>query len=279
MQSYYQRKEVAMRMSLRGTKLNYPPHFHASLEVVYIRRGHSTVLVGQTEYRLAPDDLLILFPHQIHAYRDDEALERVLLFIPLDTIPAFRDYVCAVLPDCPVVHDAAARYPRLIALFEDIHHARYGKIAHAETVLSAYLTAFVGLALPAFTLTPTAVCTTETVHTILHYCATHYREPLTVTALADALYMSRNAVSAIFSRQLHTGFNDYLNSLRIEEACHLLRTTKGTITEISAAVGFETIRTFNRAFARLQGCTPHEYRDAHTAKTDGQAGELSDARG
>ena len=78
--------------------------------------------------------------------------------------------------------------------------------------------------------------------------------------LADELHLHRSYLSSVFSRQLHISFNDYINALRIEDACHMLRSTNNTRTAIAATVGFETTRTFNRAFQRSYGMTPSEYR-------------------
>lgn len=267
MQVFYQYKENTMRMTLHGARLSYIPHFHPSLELVYVRRGHSTALAGKQEYRLEPDDLFIAFPHQIHGYRDDDAdLDRTLMFIPLNYIPAFKDQLCTALPACPVLH-GASQYPRLIELFEAIHEARYAGIPNAAEILSGYLTAFIGLLLPRLDLRPVAGQEFSTLHTILRYCADHYREPLTITRIADELHIHRNYVSSVFSQRLHISFNDYLNSLRIEDARKLLRTTNDTVTAISAAVGFETIRTFNRAFQRVCGMTPSDYREQKQKNT------------
>ena len=62
------------------------------------------------------------------------------------------------------------------------------------------------------------------------------------------------------SNKLKMGFNDYVNSLRISNACKQLIKSDASITEISENVGFNTLRTFNRAFMKQTGMTPSEYR-------------------
>ncbi len=261
MQIFYQYKENTMRMSLHGRRLSYIPHFHPSLELVYMRKGSSTALVDKQEYRLAQDDLFIVFPHQIHGYRDDsDDLDRVLMFIPLEYCPAFKEQLSAALPEHPILHQAS-RIPHLVDLFDPIHTARYAELPHGEQILGGYLTAFIGLLLSRLPLSPIHEAEWSTMHSILRYCAIHYREPLNTIRLADALHLNRNYVSSVFSQRLHISFNDYLNSLRIEDARQLLHNTNDTITDIAAAVGFETIRTFNRAFQRSCGMTPSAYRE------------------
>ena len=64
----------------------------------------------------------------------------------------------------------------------------------------------------------------------------------------------------MINSRLHIGFNDYVNSLRISSACKRLVKSDDTVTEISETVGFNTLRTFNRAFRKQMGMTPSEYR-------------------
>ena len=56
------------------------------------------------------------------------------------------------------------------------------------------------------------------------------------------------------------GFNDYINSIRVSNACKYLTKSDRSVTEISDLVGFNTMRTFNRAFQKQMGMTPSEYR-------------------
>lgn len=261
MSIYYQYKENTMRMSLHGKKLAYIPHFHPSLELVYVRRGNSTVLIDKQEYQLAADDLLLVFPHMIHGYRDDsDDLDRVLMFIPLEYCPAFKDQLCTTLPSCPVLHHVS-QLPHLVSLLDHIYAVRSTQPPYMKEILTGHLSAFIGLLLPHLPLETISDVGWSTMHSILRYCALHYREPLSVTQIADTLHLHRSYVSNIFSQRMHIRFTEYLNTLRIEEAKHLLRTTNQSITTITEAVGFETIRTFNRAFRRCCDMTPSEYRE------------------
>ena len=78
--------------------------------------------------------------------------------------------------------------------------------------------------------------------------------------LEKELHISKYYISHTLSSKLHMGFNDYVNSLRISNACRLLKKSDRSITEISDLVGFNTLRTFNCAFFKQMGMTPSEYR-------------------
>ena len=77
------------------------------------------------------------------------------------------------------------------------------------------------------------------------------------------LHISKYYISHLFSHKLNMRFNDYINSLRISDACRYLRHDTRSITEISELVGFSTLRTFNRAFIKQIGVTPSQYRKSN----------------
>ena len=69
--------------------------------------------------------------------------------------------------------------------------------------------------------------------------------------------------------RIYTGMKigDYINRLRIDEACSLLVTEDISVLDVSMRVGFESLRTFNRTFFRFAGETPTSFRNK---KSSGQ---------
>ena len=106
----------------------------------------------------------------------------------------------------------------------------------------------------------------KTIQNILDYCVEHYRESVTISAIAAALNLSESYVSHIFSDRLLISFRGYINSMRIHEAMRLIEEGKLSYTEIAYETGFGTIRTFNRAFSAHAGCTPSEYKIKESSK-------------
>ncbi len=63
-------------------------------------------------------------------------------------------------------------------------------------------------------------------------------------------------------------FVDYVNSMRVSEACRYLRRTQMDIAEIGALVGFNTQRTFNRVFLKQMKVSPTDYRKTRVGTVD-----------
>lgn len=267
-QARYQQPKNKLKISIKAKPLAYHTHFHNEIEVVYMIEGESTVLIDKTEYTLSSGDMVVIFPFQVHSYRNDVGSpHRILMIYHPDCAPAFRNILSGNAPDSPILKNASD-HPELLELLKSILRERKQKLAYYSEAELAYLSAFNASMLRYMPVSPVSDQGFSTVHTILHYCSVHYREPLTLAKLSSELHIHRSYISVIFSQRLRISFNDYLNSLRIDDARRLLSDTDDTITSISAAVGFETIRTFNRAFQRICGMTPSKYRDNHRAKKD-----------
>ena len=95
---------------------------------------------------------------------------------------------------------------------------------------------------------------------MIQYIMEHFQEPLTLETLARELHVNRYYVSNIFSGRLRTNFRRYLNHVRLEYAMQLMQTSSAPLIDIWAEAGFNSQRSFNRAFAEIMGMTPMEYR-------------------
>lgn len=84
---------------------------------------------------------------------------------------------------------------------------------------------------------------------------------LKLSDVARAVGSNRTYVSNIFNRVMQTTFYDYVNIHRVNYACHLLETTNDGLDVISLESGFNSMSTFLRAFNKIKGCTPTDYRN------------------
>lgn len=105
-----------------------------------------------------------------------------------------------------------------------------------------------------------SVGSNDLIYAVMTYLLSHFQEELTLGSVAEALGINKFALSKIFSSIFHTNFNQYLNEIRLNYASSLLENTDRRITDIYLEVGFESQRTFNRAFRQKYGRTPSEYR-------------------
>ncbi len=243
--------------------LDFPPHLHEDLELIYARRGGGTAYCNGYAYPLKAGSLFLAFPNQVHHYVGCKSGGYLLLILKPSDLLHFFDVFLKGLPKNACYTPPTEDPEKIGHCLEEAlaeHRAQSDPV-----VVSAYLTAVFGKLLPHLDIRQTAL-QKDCFSSILAFCAHHYLEPIGIEDLADELHISRSHISHIFSSRLHINFCDYLNSLRLQKALNLLQSEHISITEIASQSGFSTIRTFNRAFQKHFGASPSQYRRQNKEK-------------
>jgi AraC-like DNA-binding protein len=87
-----------------------------------------------------------------------------------------------------------------------------------------------------------------------------YARPLNVPAMARAAHASPSHFARRFRRAFGETPYAYLMTRRIERAKALLRGSDLSVTEVSLAVGCQSLGTFSARFHEIVGLTPTAYR-------------------
>lgn len=96
------------------------------------------------------------------------------------------------------------------------------------------------------------------------YMAQHYREPVSVQTIADAMNLHPKYLMRIFKKQCGTSLWGYLTRLRISHAQRLLITTDMKVLDVALESGFSSIAPFYTSFSvHSRGLRPLEYRRQH----------------
>lgn len=92
------------------------------------------------------------------------------------------------------------------------------------------------------------------------YMDNHYFEAIKIQDVADILHIHPNYLTQVFREKYKQPPKAYLNSLRLHHAALLLTLTDYPISTISDTVGFSNPYHFSRAFKKLFGDSPGNYR-------------------
>src|SRR5213595_19112 len=89
----------------------------------------------------------------------------------------------------------------------------------------------------------------------------HQAEPLSLGRVAQAANISRCYFCKMFKRATGMNFIDYLARVRVEKSKTLLLNPHSRISEAAFASGFQSMTNFNRAFRRIVGRSPTQFRE------------------
>jgi len=101
---------------------------------------------------------------------------------------------------------------------------------------------------------------------IKKYIDTHYTENINLKSIAAKFYMNSVYLGQLFRKTYGAYFNEYLLTLRVEEAKRLLRQTDLRMYEVAEKVGFQNSDYFVTQFEKLEKLTPTDYRNKMLGK-------------
>ena len=241
----------------RIKKLLPLPHIHRHLELVYITSGTTTAVADQGTYTLQSGDLFLSFPNQIHYYEHSEPVEGHLIIFTPEFFGDLSKMFQSKLATSSVLRSTELPSHTKDTL-ESIFTKMNSKVPLDIVIAKGLCQALLGEILSLMKLIDKPG-ETDSIKRILTYCAENYTRPLTLDMLSKDLYLSKFYISHIFRERMNYGFNDYINYLRVEHACTLLKSGI-SVTECAYASGFSTVRTFNNAFMKHRALSPREYK-------------------
>lgn len=268
MQTYYENRRNILIEARKGTRLLDHPHLHNDLELVYLQGGKTEAICDDVREILEPGDLFLSFPNQVHSYpklNSGTVDHSIIIFSPT-VCSEFKDLFRRMTPVSPIVRgkDLDPDIPKLI---EKIIDEPKGQTPYREAVIRGYLIALLGKLVGSMEFREEQKSDGTVLKDILNYCNKHYTEPLSLELLSKELNVGKYYISHIFGEKLKISFPDYVNGLRINDAIRKLATDPDrSITEIAYDCGFNSTRTFNRAFIKFTQMPPREYREKNLYK-------------
>ena len=92
------------------------------------------------------------------------------------------------------------------------------------------------------------------------YIRENYFKPISLEKVAKIARMSPFSFSRYFKKNCGACFVEYLNRVRTNKACYLLRETEYQVQDIALECGFGSISNFNKQFRKTEGLSPRDYR-------------------
>lgn len=229
--------------------MNFHRHIHQSFELVFVQQGQLLCEIDGQSFTVAANECVLIFPGQIHAYQTS-CFSKCLVFIfSQDWVQTFYEEIRGKRFSAPICREICLSRIEQLWREEDNHFLR-----------KALLYEICGLFYRDCTLVPINQAEFALANSISHYIQEHYTSKVTLRDMARALGYHYCYLSDFFNRAFGSGFSQYLNRYQLQYAKYYLEHTDKPITEISGLCGFDTIRTFNRAFRTETGTTPREYR-------------------
>ena len=260
----------------------YKAHWHSYGEILLVGPGETNIYsVGQNTYELVPDDLVIVWPMEMHSIIDADREHSLVIQFSNAFINSLFDLrrIMHLYRNLHIIcinaHPELARKLKAITLqMKDIFFSdRSDKEVRCCMLLMEFM-----LVLDDYRKELAPELDEED-----HYGYTDdvMRRMIGVTdyiknnltsddlsqgTMAERAGISRDYFSRIFKNVTGMNYSKWLNMIRLEKASELLTEPGRTLTEVAMLSGFQSIPSFNRVFREEKGMAPGEYRALFVSK-------------
>lgn len=251
------------------------PHWHKEIEIIYLIEGEQRVGIDNNIYALNEGDILLIGSGCIHYFFYECTVnKRVVIQFSLsifDNVSSEKSegknikYIFDKTKRISSQWDLDLKNKievQLKALIEENNKRENGyKLALKARLCDISVLLLRNLPVEI------DICEEKTRHKenlrrlekVFEYIENHYNENLMLKKISYEMGFSIYHFSRIFKRYTGITFIQYLNNFRITKVQWYLLNHDITITEAAFKCGFNNIKTFNKVFKEIQGCSPSEY--------------------
>lgn len=237
-------------------------HRHSAYEIFFVLDGSLTIVTGdRTEF--FGNTVVIVSPYFDH-YSVSKAARGYCMYFSVDPVGDphgrfFREVTDALREGLTVLS---------LGKEEDFYLARLAEIYEggrpeedAEPLLTLLFSALFRAIRPKDARSDRqSVKYGQYINTIDLFLSEHYREPIRISDLADALFLCPKQIARIIRKEYGCSFTELVCLKRLTAACMLLKYSDLEISEIASGVGYSYENYFYTQFRKRYGVTPGTYR-------------------
>lgn len=107
---------------------------------------------------------------------------------------------------------------------------------------------------------PLNILDQQRIDKVFQYTMENFKEPIDLSSIALIAGMTIPAFCTYFKKRTKKTYVNFVNEVRIGNACKLLQDQDKSIMDICYESGFNSVANFNRQFLRIKGVTPSSYK-------------------
>lgn len=245
---------------------NCVPHFHSALELVYVHSGAMEATLNGKFYNIQSGELLLVPSYTVHRYVTPVNSDTIVMIIPVSYIPAFqkildgKTFSHSHITNHPMIQEVA----RCMQCCCELHYMQCRSQQQENTPDSMAIRGYIHVILALLT----ANIPLEDMHSrddnalvrnVLSYLHSNYNQSLSLNSIAEEFGYSASRFSHIFNKHVGCSISEYINTLRCKQVAGMLLDGEESITQAAMSAGFNSMRTFYRAFMQVFGVSPSKY--------------------
>ncbi|MDF2615036.1 MAG: L-rhamnose operon transcriptional activator [Clostridia bacterium] len=249
-------------------------HFHNFMEIGYCHEGTGEVIIDNQNYPFEANVFTVIPPNLSHTTNSDRGTESYWEWMFFD----IEQYLNATYKeDAAFVQKLLTRiyrkalflhakeHPVLDNILRNIIREMQRKDTYYQESVKGFMQAFIVELLRLDDSEEKIKRTKQKAAQIsdaLDYVNRNYNEEIKISQLANACNMSESHFRKVFEQSMNMRPIDYINLIRVQKACELIKRSQVTMECVAYKVGFATVSTFNRNFKKLVGISPYQWKQS-----------------
>ena len=248
-------------------------HVHAELQLTYILKGQGTAYIGDRIEQFESGDVFLLGPDLPHVFKDEwagkeEGIESYSVFF----LPDFLGEGFLTLPESRAIKQLIERSERGIKFVGSLKNQQANNIINIfeKTGLEklimlvsmleeiAHSDQCILLASNNFQ-KPRKSSDGKKINDVFDFLMKNYTKSIRLNEVAATAHMSPAAFCRYFKQHTRKTYTQFLNEIRVGQACKLLSDKNRTISQVCYQTGYNNLSNFNRQFKGITGLSPRDY--------------------
>ena len=245
------------------------PHRHDEYEICLVLEGRCRwSILGIDKFHLGEGDIIVVNPHDVHEISSLESQARFILVQFTDEffLNMFPNDYGLYFKEQVVV--STAKFSVLLKSLLVLLSYQYFKIENKSyfQLLSIFYCMFNHLYnnLSTELRDPKAQTAdskkVERLSRLMDFSEKYYKTNISLSKFADEENLSLSYLSRFVKKNLNMSFQEYIQTLRFNEAKRLLLSTDSSVTQVSYDSGFSDPRYLNKLFDEKLNTTPANFR-------------------
>ena len=236
-----------------------PPHYADTIEILVNKGSEGELYVCGKRYELCGEQAFYIPPYGVHSTRYKKSggimtvlkinLETLRSIFDLEAILKEEGIVLSELPYMLRDISAATELERSLKSFSNLPEGIIKILTFFEALNSEQHLHPESLPLPSANVE---------IANIIKWTETSFKSPISLNDAAEFFGYNKNYFCKKFKTFTGVTYLDYLNTLRISEACRLLKNGM-SVSDVCENCGFTNISYFIQLFKRKMGTTPKKY--------------------
>lgn len=261
-----------------GSYMDYPLHYHPEFEIILVEKSTGLRIMGNHVDHFSDGDLIFISPNLPHVWKNDNEYYQGNQELYIDVyVIHFRENSLGqdffTLPELNHIAKlfelgkqgiaiTGQDHEKIADLIKCVYYASgMDRLVKFLQLLDALAVAKdIQLLSTELYVQSIQKMETDRINVVIDYMMQNYREPVNLDQLAEIISMNKTSFCRYFKSRVHKTCTEFLNEIRISQACRLLLNEHMNISEICYEVGYNNISHFNRQFKRITGMSAKVYR-------------------